>query len=635
MWKKNKEHQADKESGQKRSLAETWKQWRTKRRRNARGGKWILLAGIGLVAVIGGALLWQNQGRKAKTAAGADTVRTGQVTRGTLVSELTSSGTISPKDTYEITSLVEGEIVSADFEEGDQVTEGQILYQIDVSSMESEVTSANNSLERANSNYQEAQEDYQEALADYSGNTYKSTRTGFIRELKIQTGDKVGSNTELATIYNDQTMKLRVPFLSGEAAAIGAGAQAVVTLTDTQEQLTGVVTSVSNMDEVLSGGRLVRYVALEVANPGGLTTSHSALVQIGEFVCSEEGTFEPMTDTTMKAGLSGSGNVEVEEVLVHEGDYVTVGTPLFRIRAKDAEDIIRSFKDAVDSAKEKVESAQSKVDSTQDTYENYTITAPISGQVITKTMKAGDNISRSSGTGSTTMAVIYDLSQVTFEMSVDELDVRKVKVGQTVQVTADALEGQTFTGKVTNVSLESTQSNGVTNYPVTVTLDQVGDLLPGMNVDGTIILDQVDDTLMIPIDALLRGNRVYVKDSDGSGAQVAGAPEAGKPGEGESGEGAQTGGESQKAAGKQGDIPEGFHAVQVETGLTSDSYVQILSGLNEGDVVYVDQSSQDTSMMFQMGAPGGMGGPGMGGGGPAMGGAPSGGGQRSGGRNGG
>ena len=115
------------------------------------------------------------------------------------------------------------------------------------------------------------------------------------------------------------------------------------------------------------------------------------------------------------------------------------------------------------------------MDSTKENYDNYTITAPISGQVITKSVKEGDTISRNSGSSDTTLAVIYDLSSLTFEMSVDELDVHSVQVGQKVSVTADALEGQTFTGTVTNVSLESVQSNGVTNYPVTVTMDETGD----------------------------------------------------------------------------------------------------------------------------------------------------------------
>ena len=545
--------------------------------------KRVLLIAAGVAVLAGGGLFWHSHSAKAKMAsAKTGEQKTAIATVGTLTSELTSSGTISPKDTYTITSLVEGTVLTADFEEGDQVTEGQVLYQIDASSVESDLKSSENSLARANKSYQQALEDYQEAVSNYSGNTYKSTRTGFIKKLNIQVGDKVGSNTDLAELYNDQTMKLKVPFLAGEAAVIPAGSQAVVTLTDTDEQLTGVVTAVSNMDEVLDGGRIVRYVTMEVENPGGLTTSHNATVTIGEFVCCSEGTFEAMTDTTMKASITGNGSLEVEELLVHEGDYVTSGTPLFRIKSKDVEDILDSYQDAVDQAQEKIESAQSNADNKQETYDNYTITAPISGQVITKNVKAGDKIARSSSSSTSTLAVIYDLSEVTFEMSVDELDVGRVKVGQTVNVTADAIEGKTFTGKVTNISLQSSQSNGVTNYPVTVTLDEVGDLLPGMNVDGTIILDQVDDALMIPVDSLMRGNRVYVKDDS--------------------------------VTRQQGNIPAGFKAVDVETGISNDDYVQITSGLSEGDEVYVDSASSNTSTdMFQMG---GMGGPdgGMGGG---------------------
>ena len=562
---------------------ETGIQKAPKKGRPKKKGVLVLIIGATVLAAVFG--LWLLKSRSARTSSeGVQGQRTAVVTKGTITSELSSSGVISPKDTYSLTSLVEGEVISADFEEGDQVTEGQILYQIDVSSMESELKSASTSLERAQKKYEKAQEDYNEAVSDYSGNTYKATRTGYIRELNIQAGDQVGQNTDIASIYNDQIMKIRVPFLAQEAAAIGAGNQAVLTLTDTEEQINGVVTAVSNMDEVLDGGRIVRYVTIEAANPGGLTSSHSAVAEINGMVCTAEGSFEAATDLVMKADLPSS--VEVEAMLVHEGDYVTEGTPIFRIASKDAEDLLDTYQDAMAQAEESLESAQSKVDSTKESYDNYTITAPISGQVITKSVKEGDTISRNSGSSDTTLAVIYDLSQLTFEMSVDELDVRSVQVGQKVSVTADALEGQTFAGTVTNVSLESVQSNGVTNYPVTVTLDETGDLLPGMNVDGVILLDQTEDALMIPIDSLMRGNRVYVKDDTVKEAE--------------------------------GSVPAGFRAVEVETGLTNDDYVEIVSGLSEGEEVYVNESSKSTDA-FMMGGPGGGmgGGPGSGMGAPA------------------
>lgn len=564
--------------------------------------KWIF-AGIMVIAVAGGAFFVQNQKKNAKLAnAQAGKQNTAEVTKGDLISSLSSSGTISAKDTYEITSLVEGEVVEANFEEGDQVEKGQVLYRIDSSSVNSQLNSSQNSLERANKKYQEALDDYNEAVSDYSGDTYKSTRTGFIKTLNIEAGDKVSNNTVLASIYNDQTMKIKVPFLSTEAVSIAEGAQAVVTLTDTGEQITGTVTAVSNMDEVLDGGRMVRYVTVEVANPGGLSSQYTATVSVGDFLGSGEATFTAVTDTTMSASLSGvNGSIEVESMLVHEGDYVTVGTPIFKIKSKDVQDILQSFEDSVDSAKAQVEQAQSSLDSTQDNIDNYTITAPISGQIITKSVKVGDKISRNSGSSDTTLATIYDMSELTFEMSVDEMDISSVAVGQSVSVTADVYSDRTFSGTVTNVSLKGSQSNGVTNYPVTVTLDSDanGVLLPGMNVDGVITVGESKDTLMVPSGALMRGNRVYIKDDSADAS-----------------EGPQM-----------GNVPAGFKAVEVEIGLSNDDFVEIKSGVSEGDTVYVEESSGKSTDMFQMGGPGG----GMGGPGGAPGGNGGGGGQRGGG----
>lgn len=555
--------------------ASSWKK-RTRPKRKKKKALLPLLCVLAIAAV-GTAAFIRFRGRTQRTGADASAQRTSMVQRMDITSSLSSSGTLSPKNTYSITSLVSGEVISAEFEEGDQVEKGQILYIIDGASMETELNSAKSSVERAQESYDLALEAYNEAVNEYSGNIYKSTETGYIKTLHVKAGDKVGPNTQLADIYDDKVMKLRLPFLSTDAANIGVGNEGVVTLSDTGEQLPGTVTAISNMEETLTGGRLVRYITMQINNPGGLTADMRATVQIGDFLCVQEGTFEPSLNTVMSANVDSS--VEIASLLVNEGDYVSKGSPLFRMTDKTADSLLRNYKDTMDKAKESLESAQSKLDSTQDNYENYTITAPISGQVITKSVKAGDKVSNG-GNSATTMAVIYDLSELTFEMSVDELDIRSVKAGQTVKVTADALEDQTFTGKVTNISLASSYSNGVTNYPVTVTLDASGELLPGMNVDGEIILEQAENTLVVPVDSLMRGNRVYVKDT--------------------------------AVTQSEGNVPAGFRAVEVETGLINDDYVEIVSGLSEGEEVYVAESSVGGS--FNM-MPGGMGGPdgGMGG----------------------
>ena len=552
-----------------------------KRRRRRKKKAWIKIVIVLLIAaaILIVVMVQRSRAAAAAAAEAASAVNTAAVERRNVTSELSSTGTLEAADSYSIVSLVEGDVVSANFEEGDQVEKGQVLYEIDKSSVETQLTSAQNSLTRAQENYDDAVADYNQALADYSGNTYKATESGYISELNIHVGDRVGGNTTLAQLYSDDIMKIRVPFLSGEAALIAPGMGAVLTLVDTGEQVAGTVTAVASQEIALTGGRLVKYVTMEVANPGGLTITTQATAQIGEFIGSDEGTFSAIIDKTMNADLAA--NVEVAALLVSEGSYVTNGTPIFLMTDDSAKDLIDSYKDTMENAESQLENAQTSLDNTQDNYDNYTITAPISGQVIAKNYKVGDTIERNSSS-STTVATIYDLSALTFEMSIDELDVLNVEVGQKVEVTADALEGQAFTGTVTNVSLESAYSNGVTTYPVTVTMDEMGDLLPGMNVDGVIILDEAQDVLAVPSGALMRGNQVYVKDDS--------------------------------VTERQGPVPAGFRAVEVETGVISDSYVEIKSGLEEGDVVYVAETVSNTGG-FMMMRPGGMGG-GPGGGGP-------------------
>lgn len=564
------------------------------KKKRKKGKKLLIILIVVLIAAAAGYWFWSSK-KKEAAAAGAGSVQTAVVTRMDISSELTASSSLSPKNTYEVTSLVEGEVLEALFEEGDVVEKGQILYRIDASSMDTDLSSAQTTLKRAQESEETAREDYEEALQKLSGNTYKSTGTGYIKTLYLEAGDKISNGTKIADLYDDSVMKLTVPFLTAEADQIAVGSEAVLTIEDTGEQIPGTVISVSSMEEVLSGGRLVKAVTVEAANPGGLTSLMQATVKVGDFVCSSEGTFVPKTERTMTAELSANVSLEVASVLTDEGSYVDKGTAMFAITAKSAEKYIKNFKDSYESAGDSVESAENKLANTQDSIDDYTITAPISGTVITKNSKVGDKISRSSGS-STVMAVIYDLSAMTLEMSVDELDVRSVKVGQTVEITADAIEGETFTGTVTNVSLQGSYSNGVTNYPVTVTMEETGDLLPGMNVDAEIILDESKDTLCIPVGALMRGNRVYVKGGSTAGNQ----------------ETAEAGDREGSSVNKSG-VPDGFASVEVTTGIVNDDYVEILSGLSEGDEVYVDPSAgQTTTNQWQMGGPGMQGGmPGM------------------------
>lgn len=119
----------------------------------------------------------------------------------------------------------------------------------------------------------------------------------------------------------------------------------------------------------------------------------------------------------------------------------------------------------VENARLSLQNAELAASMAADSLDDYNITSQITGTVIEKNFKAGDKVE---GMNSGSLAVVYDMSYLKLEMAVDELDISKVEAGQSVTITADAVEGQTFTGVVDNVSINGTTAGGATSYPVTI-----------------------------------------------------------------------------------------------------------------------------------------------------------------------
>lgn len=544
-------------------------------------------------------------------ASSKETVTTANVETRDIKNVLSSSGTIQPLASYSVTTLVSGEIIAADFEEGDTVKEGQVLYQIATDNLDSDIDNAETSVNRAKKEYTkaeksyqealekyaEAQEDYKEAVSEFSDVNVLSTDTGIVTKVYVEAGDTVQAGSQIADVYDNSTMVLTVPFSAAEVNTSFVGKTATVTIDETFETMKGKVTKVSNVEKSLSGNRVVKDVMIEVTNPGGITDTTTASANIGSIYSMDSGTFAVKTNKTITSDLSG----EIGFLNIEEGDNVKKGDVVLVISKDSVEDKLKSYlnaiesaQDGIDNAKDSLESKQEAIEDAQaalqdviDTRTDYSITSPVSGIVISKNTLKGDTVSSNNGGNSSALCVIYDLSAVTFDMNVDELDVRSVSEGQEVNITADAFEGVEINGVVTNISLESTSSQGVTQYPVTVRIDNVGDLLPGMNVTGEIVIEKAEGVLAIPSDALQRGDTVYVKDDSVTEAE--------------------------------GDAPSGFKAVQVTTGITDGDYVEIKSGLSEGDEVYVKRASTSMNsdmMQFNMG--GGMPGGGMPGSGAGM-----------------
>ena len=466
------------------------------------------------------------------TAAVSGAYQTAQVQRQDLTVSVSGSGTVTPIESYQVSALVTGEILESPFEDGDQVEKDQLLYRIDPGSAQTALQQAQLSVQQAQMNY--------DTLA--SSLQVKAIGGGVVQTLHVQEGDLVSAGTAIADITDTSTMTLTVPFQSADAANISVGQAAQVTLSGTLETLSGTVESVASADQVGNGGALVRQVKIRLTNPGALTDATTATARVGSYACASGGTLSPRLRQTITAAASG----EITSLNVSVGSRVSAGAVLAAIGGESAENSLADAALAVQNAQLSLQSAQEALDS-------YTITSPISGTVIEKNLKAGDQLN---GGDSGAMAVIYDLSQLELQMDVSELDIGQIQPGQTVEITAEALPGQTFTGVVEKVSVNGTTTDGFTTYPVTILLSEYGDLNPGMNVSAHIIVERAENALCVPAEAVNSDGTVLVA------------------GEGAFAEDGVTIAD-----------PSKIESRPVTLGRGSQDFVEITSGLEEGETV--------------------------------------------------
>ncbi len=196
-----------------------------------------------------------------------------------------------------------------------------------------------------------------------------------------------------------------------------------------------------------------------------------------------------------------------------------------------------------------------------------TITAPMSGLVNNLSISPGLTISGNSSTSSTadsnsgssqTVGTIT-LKDGTPQASVNltEIDVVKIKAGQKVTLTLDAHPEKTFTGKVSAVNTNGSVSSGVTTYPATITFDTALDTIyPNMAVNATIITDVKSSVILVPSGAIQTTN-----------------------------------GQSTVQIMRNGQVA----SVPVEVGNSNDTQTEIVSGINEGELVVTGQTGSATT----------------------------------------
>ena len=520
----------------------------------AKGGKaaaffrknWKWMVPVVCVAVLGGWFILRPD-RAQDANVDVSYVQTTPEKRD-LSNSLSGTGTLNPANTYNVKSLVAGKVLTSTIEEGDIVEEGTVLYTVDASD-------ATTKAEQASITLQQAQRSYDKTV---DRQYVRAEVAGVVATLKVAKGDEVTSGQEVAVIRDSSKMVLHLEFPAADAAAFSVGQSAEVTLDGTFETLTGTVTAVTGTDTLSTGNLLTRTVTITVRNAGGLTTAQAATATINGVSCIAAKCFEYQAERTLTTLAAGT----VTAINVQEGGAVNKDDIVLQISGED-------LTEAIQSAAETLRSAELNMDNLQEAMNNYTVTSPISGTIIEKNAKAGDAL-----TAGADLCTIYDLSYLVMVINVDELQVSDVSVGQSVQVTADAVPDKTYTGTVTRVSMKGSSNGGTTTYPVTVRIDETEGLRPGMNANAEIVIAEAGNALAVPNAAIVRGGYVLVTKDSPSAANA--DPDM--------------------------TAPEGYVYVPVKTGVSDDDYTQIISGVTGNDTVAYDPSSVSTDDYYDDGS---------------------------------
>ena len=180
----------------------------------------------------------------------------------------------------------------------------------------------------------------------------------------------------------------------------------------------------------------------------------------------------------------------------------------------------------VNSAQAQIHQQTAALKNTQVNIGRSVIRSPVDGVVLTRKIEAGQTVAASLQAPEL-FTIAEDLSKMKIELAVDESDIGQVKVGQTVNFTADAFPDRQFKGMVDQVRLSATTSNNVVTYPVVVTVDNSdGTLLPGLTVNAEIEVSKRSNVLKLANAALrfkpAEGSPLAALQESGQGTQANG-----------------------------------------------------------------------------------------------------------------
>ena len=529
---------------------------------NKRKVRQAVIAGAVVVALAAGGFLLYRFLTKQDSA--SSEIQTQAVQYGTIQSKVTGSGNAKAKESAAITLTAGGTVQEVFVSPGDTVTAGQPLYTIFSQEAQDQVTQAQTQVDNLN-------KEMSALLEDANNLTVRAPFAGKLINVKeFQPDQEVAKETAVATLVNDKKLKLSLYFSYAYENQIRTGQSVQVSIPTVMGTYTGTVEKINKVRFISPEGAVHFEAVIAFQNPGTLTAGMDASATL---TASDGSAIYPYENgkteyyETREIVTKAAGPVVSQGNLMDYAD-VSAGEALLTLGSSTIDETIMSKQKEIDEAQKKLADAQKGL-------ADFNAVSPIDGSVTSCTLTPGTEVKSGD-----TVVTISNTTNMVVDITVDDRNIAFVQPGLTVELSD--WNGNTFIGTVTAINMGAAESqNGMTNYPVTLTVDnQDGSLLAGMYLDYSFVASQSDDCMMVPMQSVKN-----IPGEDGSTDSVVFIRADKRP------ENAVDLEIPEPEPGQPPMYPspeDGFYPVKVETGLNDDYNVEIKSGLNGDEEVFVN-----------------------------------------------
>lgn len=551
----------------------------------------LAAGGFGAVRLLGG-------------VGGGEQIVTDLVTRDTIQSTVKGSGAASARESVSLNPPVSATVLALHVKEGDRVEKGTVLYELDpaeaqkateeakksLTEAEKGVTAAAERLQAAQKQLSETEEEFQKLLASKADLTVTAPFDGKLVEAASLLPDaEITAGQKIATLVSSNRLKLSLYYSYAYLDQLRVGQEAAVSIPAVMASVPGKISEINKVEFVTPEGSKCFEVVVALDNPGTLTEGMAASAGLtvgGQAVYPYQNgklAYQETREVTAKVPGPLKTSFLHNHAPVKKGQAILVlGPDELDKQLEEKRESVTSARESVDSARTAVESAQETLTSARDKVKkaleqeaDMAVKAPITGTVLTCLLEQGEKAD-SGQLG----ILLADTSVMRIDIQVDERNVSRVKTGMTCTITQTGLGGEenTFEGTVESVSLTGKSENGVSFFPAVVKVDNGdGAMLNGMSIEYELVLAQSEDCLVVPAQAVQyteQGSCLFVKADRRPDNAV------------DLGDGVE--------------IPRGFYAVPVETGLSNSAQVEIKSGVEEGMEVFTQKLVESGSSFDMM-----------------------------------